>query len=547
MNKKPLIMVIIPLWEVFNMERRMIIVAVIFALLFFILYTRIYIIVSDEKYLEASKNQSICKLTVGTTNANIYDRNFNKLVNNDSEMYAAINPTPQAVEDILPYVCYKDDFYSQLVYRSPFVCRVNDGLEESNDITLFEMPVRYSEEQIAPHIIGYEREGVGVTGIESAYDEFLRSENANTTTITYDIDGQGGVLEGVSKTISEKKEMTSGVVLTIDKYIQAICELMEDKVKKGAIVVMDVHSGDILGMASFPSYSPYKLGEALENENSPLINRCIYSYSVGSIFKLVTALAAFEQGIDESFCYECKGKTTVSQQIFMCHDHSGHGNLDMTEAMKQSCNPYFIELSKQIDTTLFHSVAERLGFGKAYLLEMGINCSGGNLQSVEELEIPAEKANFSFGQGKLLATPLQICSFTCSIANEGKLYNPRLVIGTTDDGEIIDSEHSQKYTQVFDRDTAFRIQDLMIEAVNGNSDSKARPSNVRAAGKTSTAQTGNYDENNKELCHSWITGYFPLSQPKYAVTVLCEDGGYGNETAAPVFKEIAERITYIYP
>ncbi len=527
------------------MQKRIIGVAVTFSLLFTILFTRIFVIVSDEKYLEVSKNQSVRTLEAVTSDGNIYDRNFQKLVNNKSSLYAAVNPTPEAVSEILPYVYDKEDFYSQLVYGSPFICRINERVKESEDITVFECAERYSENQLATHIIGYVREGVGVTGIESAYDEFLRSHSEKFS-VTYNIDGQGSVLEGVDKKVSQQTEMKSGVVLTIDKYIQAICELMEEKIGKGAVVVMDVQSGDILGMASFPSYSADNLGEALENENSPLINRCVYSYSVGSIFKLVTCLAAFEHGIDESFSYNCTGEITVDGQRFMCHDHSGHGKLDMFGAIKESCNPYFIKLSENIDTKLFHSIAERLGFGRAYSLADGINCSGGNLQTVEELGISAEKANLSFGQGKLLATPLQICSFTAAIANEGKLYNPRLVIGTSEDGENIENLQQQKYTEVFDRDTAFRLQDLMIGAVNGNPESNARPKNVRAAGKTSTAQTGISDENGEEICHAWITGYFPLSQPKYAVTVLCEGGGYGNDAAAPVFKEIAERITDIY-
>lgn len=527
------------------MQKRIVGVAVMFAVLFTLLYMRIYIIMTDEKYLEASENQSYRTVTVGTVDGNIYDRNFLKLVNQEYKSYAVINPTPQAVEYILPFVSDKEDFYSKLVYGAPFVCEVSEKAEETDDITLFSMPERYTENQLAEHIIGYTRDGVGVTGIEAAFDEFLRTNSA-TASVTFDIDGQGVVLQGLEKEIDDDTQVRAGVVLTIDKYVQAICELMEEKVKKGAIVVMDVRSGDILGMASFPSYSADRLSEALSDENSPLINRCLYSYNVGSVFKLVTSLAAYEQGIYGDFTYNCTGSTKVSGQKFMCHDHSGHGELDMKGAMKESCNTYFIELSKNIGTQHFHDVAQRLGFGKACSLALGINASGGNLPTAEELSVPAEKANFSFGQGKLLATPLQVCSFTAAIANEGRLYNPRLVAGTTVNQKEMTSEQEQKYTQVFSRNAAFYLQDLMIAAVNDNENSNARPSNVRAAGKTSTAQTGVFDENGEELCHSWITGFFPLNQPKYAVTVLCEDGGYGNETAAPVFKEIAERITDIY-
>ncbi len=527
------------------MQRKITAIAVIFSLLFTILFMRIYVIVNDTKYVEAAANQAKCNLSVGNVNGNIYDRNFNKLINNDTEFIAAINPTAQAAAEILPHVIDKDQYYSQLVYGSPFVCEVDSGEFDSEDITAFELPKRYGKNQLACHVIGYEREGVGITGIEAAYDEFLRT-HVQTNKVIYGIDGQGSVLKGLNKTVRSDDEMKAGVVLTLDKYIQAICELAGGKMEKGAVVVMDLQSGDILGMASFPSYHPDKLGEALEDENSPLINRCLYSYNVGSIFKLVTSLAAFEQGIDESFSYKCTGSEDIDDQIFMCHDHSGHGNQDMTQAMSNSCNTYFIKLAEKIDTELFHSVAERMGFGSPISLALGINSSGGNLQTTEELEVPAEKANFSFGQGMLLASPLQICRFTAAIANEGKLYMPQLVKGVSEDGENIINEEPEKYVTVFDRDTAFRLQDLMIASVNDNPNSNARPKNNRAAGKTSTAQTGSFDKDGEEICHGWITGYFPLSQPKYAVTVLCEGGGYGNECAAPIFKEIAERITDIY-
>ena len=527
------------------MQKRITAVAIIFALLFAGLYMRIYVIINDGRYVETAANQAKCSLNVGNTNGNIYDRNFNKLVNNDTEFFAAINPTAQAAAEIIIHVIDQDEYYSQLVYGSPFVCRVDSDQFESEDITVFELPKRYGKNQLACHVIGYVREGEGVTGIESAYDNFLRS-HIQLNTVTYGIDGQGNVLQGLKKTVKSDEEMKAGVVLTIDKYIQAICELAGSKMDKGAVVVMDVQSGDILGMASFPAYSADNLGEALTDKDSPLINRCLYSYNVGSIFKLVTALAAFEQGINEEFSYNCTGSTTVDGQVFMCHDHSGHGNQDMMKAMSNSCNTYFIKLAEKIDTELFHDIAERLGFGIPISLALGINSSGGNLQTVDELQVSAEKANFSFGQGKLLASPLQICRFTAAIANEGKLYIPRLVRGVSEDGENIINEEVPKYISVFDRDTAFRLQDLMIESVNNNPNSNARPRNVRAAGKTSTAQTGSIDEKNEEICHGWITGYFPLSQPKYAVTVLCEGGGYGNECAAPIFKEIAERITDIY-
>ncbi len=527
------------------MYRRITALGCVFLFAFSLLYMRIYAIVRNPDYHLAAVSQGKYTLKVGHTCANIYDRNYNKLVNDTTAFYAAVNPTAEAAEEILPYVCDLESYHSALIYGKPFVCEVKKADFKCNDITVFEVPVRNRENQLAQHVIGYTDESGGVSGIEIAYDEFLRGNSAENS-VTYNVDGRGGVMEGLEKEVNRCEEMKPGVVLTLDKYVQAICELAGKKIKKGAVVVMDVRTGDILGMASFPSYSISRLSDAVNNENSPLINRCLYAYSVGSIFKLVTSLSAFEQGLDESFSYCCTGTAEVGGQPFNCHDLSGHGVLDMTGAIAESCNPYFVALSQHIDNTIMLETARRMGFGRSICLATGITASGGTLQTEEDLELPAEKANMSFGQGKLTASPVQVCAFTAAIANEGKLFVPRLVKGISNDGESIVNEESVKYTEVFDRQTAFRLQDLMIAAVDKNENSNARPSNTHAAGKTSTAQTGCFDESGEEKCHGWITGFFPLSSPKYAVTVICEDGGYGNDCAAPVFREIAERITDIY-
>ncbi len=513
--------------------------------IFFLLMLKIYTIVMNPKYYTAAVEQGKYKLNVGYTYGNIYDRNFNLLVNDTTTYYAAVNPTSNATEEILPYVKNREEYYENLTYGKPFICEVKNEDFECDDITVFEVPIRNREKQLAQHIIGYTNENGGVTGIEYSYDELLH-EQISQNSVTYNVDGYGDVMAGIEKHVERAEDMTNGVVLTIDKYIQAICELVGSKMEKGAVVVMDIHSGEILGMASFPSYNIDTLSSDVSDENSPLINRCLYAYNVGSIFKLVTALSAFEQGINENFSYSCTGTTEISGQKFKCHDLSGHGKLNMYDAMRESCNTYFIELSKSVKNDIMIDVSKRLGFGRSISLANGITASSGSLQTLDDLFLPAEKANMSFGQGKLTASPVQICAFTASIANEGRLYVPKLVKGISRDGKTIVNEGDEKYVDAFDRNTAFRLQDLMIEAVDKNKNSNARPSNAHAAGKTSTAQTGRFDENGEEVCHGWITGYFPLSSPQYAVTVLCEDGGYGNECAAPVFKEIAERITDIY-
>ncbi|MDE5564908.1 MAG: hypothetical protein K2I93_07110, partial [Oscillospiraceae bacterium] len=168
--------------------------------------------------------------------------------------------------------------------------------------------------------------------------------------------------------------------------------------------------------------------------------------------------------------------------------------------------------------------------------------ASGSLPSLNDLSLPAEMANFCFGQGLLTATPLQVAQMTCGIANDGSMPLARLIKGYTTDGETVTDEKASVYAHSLPRNAAYYLQDMMISAINESDTSNAVPENVYAAAKTSTAQTGRYDPDGTEYCHAWITGYFPMEEPKYAVTVLVEDGGYGNDAAAPVFKAIADAL-----
>nr|MDE6665568.1 penicillin-binding protein 2 [Ruminococcus sp.] len=349
-------------------------------------------------------------------------------------------------------------------------------------------------------------------------------------------------LIGDGRKIIRSKAEKSGAVTTIDLDIQKICEDAGKNIDKGAVVVADVKTGELLAMASFPTYSVDDMEKAIDDDRSPLINRALYSYSVGSVFKLVTAA----QAIDDKFSgyvYNCTGKEDVEGKIFNCHKTDGHGLQTLSEAITNSCNTYFISLSRTLDIKDFRELAFSLGFGREIHLCSGMTASGGVLPTVKDLMIPAELANFSFGQGKLSATPLQITQLTCAIANEGKMPVLRIVKGMTVDGEEIIGEKSTQHSQVLEKDTANQLKDMMISAVEENENSNAKTKYTTVGAKTSTAQTGRTDKKGEELCHAWITGFFPADNPQYAVTVLVEDGGYGNDVSAPIFSEIADRIS----
>ena len=167
--------------------------------------------------------------------------------------------------------------------------------------------------------------------------------------------------------------------------------------------------------------------------------------------------------------------------------------------------------------------------------------SSGTLPTLQQLKLPAEQANFSFGQGVLTATPLQITRMTCAIAGNGTLPAVRLVRGLTENGRTVLREETGLSETGISADTAQFLRRLMCYTA-ADEDFQGMPAHVSMGAKTSTAQTGRVDESGDEYCHGWVTAFFPADCPQYAVTVLAEDGGYGNQTAAPVLRQIAAAI-----
>ena len=521
-------------------EHGVLIITAVFFISFTLIACNYYRLFMYPDHIPASEFSSKMALEVGECQGTIYDRNMQPLTNTEMKKMAAAVPSALNREDTARYAVDKEQFYSDFEKGLPFVFQCTEDTLESEGITVFEVPVRYSEKQPARHVIGYLSDNDGADGIEYAYNSVLRN-SLNNNSVTYTVDGFCNIMIGDGKQVYRTKAYKSGVVLTLDKKIQEICERCGDKIEKGAIVCADIKTGDILAMTSFPSYEPDKLAEAMNDESCPLINRALYSFSVGSVFKLVTAASALEQGFG-GYVYECDGKTDVDSKLFNCHKLDGHGLQTMQEAMTNSCNTYFINLSRCLDIGKYRQMATYLGFGRENYLCAGITGSGGVLPTEKELSIPAELANFAFGQGKLTATPLQITQLTCAIANNGEMPILRLIKGLTADGTFIGGEKSPQLSKVMSEETAKELQKMMILAVRENKKSKAKSSKISVGAKTSTAQTGKYDENGEELCHAWITGFFPARQPKYVLTVLIEDGGYGNDAAAPVFRDIAEKI-----
>lgn len=518
--------------------------AVFLLLLLFaaVLLSQLFALSQQSEALSAAASTGRYTLKADLGSGLIYDRSFQKLTGQETQYQAIVNPTPDAIRALIGHTVEVAKLNEAQMSGKPFSCRVDSPDLGCKDITIFEVPVRYSG--TAVHLIGYTNgDGTGMSGLEAAYDEFLRGA-ARESSVVYTVNAQGDLLGGIEKQVDAQPPVTAGVVTTLDCGIQAICEQAVD-FPRGAVVVLDVYSGEICAMVSVPAYDPDQVSASLESEDAPFLNRALCAYGVGSVFKTVTVAAALESGVAPSFSHCCTGAVSVYGQRFRCHNLAGHQWLDMTGALTESCNTYCVTLSRMISAEGMYYTARRLGFGQPIPLAEGISSACGNLPAIGTLEIPAERANFAFGQGKLTATPLQVAAMTAAVAADGWMPEISLVRGLTEDGATLSTPGSAKESRrVLSEEVAQQLRVMLTAAVDGNADSKARARNTKAAGKTSTAQTGRYDaQTGEELCHAWMTGYFPADAPRYAVTVFVEEGGSGNDAAAPVFREIVEEMT----
>ena len=508
---------------------------------------RIYFIDMSDYLTAAAAVQSNYDLDVARTRGTIYDRHFVPMVNNRYNYLAAVLPTPQAATALLNAVEEEDRpaFLERITAAKPFVMQVQDTNIYAHGVDLFRVPVRYDEVQAAPHVIGYmggDAAG-GAAGIEKAFDELL-TEQGGRLRANYQVDAAGQVLQGGTVEVSRvNEEAAGGVVLSLDRDIQLLVQdALSAGCDKGAAVVMEIATGDILGMASIPVFDQNDIAASLEREDAPFINRAVSGYNIGSVFKLVVAAAALENNVSRYHQHTCEGYIDVGGQIFRCNNHAVHGSIDMERALKVSCNTYFISLAQELDPQYILALCEHMGLGSASELAPGLYTQSGNLPALSELKNPAGLANFSFGQGSSLATPLQMAQVVSTLAGDGMAVSPRLVSGVTMDGHTLSkSRPIYAANKIISSRTAQTLRELMIAVIEEGSGKPAGPAQGGAGGKTSSAQTGQMQDD-KEIVHAWFAGFYPAGQPRYSIVVFCEGGESGEKVAAPIFKQIADGI-----
>lgn len=491
---------------------------------------------------EAAAMQSRRTLELAESRAGIFDRNLVPLVNKSFERRVLVFPDILDVPSVLPFTD-RENLADAFGKFEPTVFDFGGKIVEGEGIYNFSFAKRYSEDPIAVHIVGYMNGGAGVYGIEQSYNDFLE-ENSEKVSVTYYADGTGRLLEGEEIILDEEENHENcGVVLTLDSKIQRAAEKALLKgTEKGAAVVMDVNSGEILASASVPDFDPGNIGAYLDAKDSPFINRAFSAYTVGSTWKIIVAAAAIESGISPEKTFECTGSITVDERVYKCHWEAGHGEIDMEKALEISCNPYFIALAQEIGGGRILETAKNLGFGTPVSFGDGFSSAAGKLPSEDELSAKTVLSSFAFGQGSLMATPLQMAVLASSVANGGKAVTPKLILGTYDKNGVFEKAPDYVPNPVMSESTAEKIKEMMINVVENGSGKNAKPKNGSAGGKTASAQTGQYDSDGNEIIHAWFVGFYPAEEPKYAVAVFAEGMNSGGDNAAPIFKEICDKI-----
>lgn len=538
-----------------RLGKRIMVLALLFTLGFSLLglqLARIQLWLGPE-FKARALDQQRQTLALNTPRGHIYDRNMVSLTGAQGQPVLVV--FPPLVEDketvareLAAFLGWKGEEISSLLDRGQAfqieVERLVPALEvfaagSFPGVFLLQKEERYGDTALARHLIGYVQQGEnkGVAGLERYYNSYL--QGGRKLELVAWVDANGEVIPGLGlHQVAQGRAGQGDLVLTIDARIQRIVEeVMEERVSAGAVVVVQVQTGEILALASRPNYRQDRIGEYLARTDACLLNRALRNYPPGSLFKIIVLAAALEEGLshlEEEF--SCGGSVAVGEEVFRCHQHreGGHGLLTLGEAFAQSCNPVFITLAQRIGSERLLNYSRRLGIDEA-VLGLPEEKEG---YLAQDLPYPGDLANLSLGQGPVLVTPLQIAQITQAVANGGFLKPLQLVR----DGPEDKLEGEKRERRVLSASTAAALHQLFQRTVEEGTGTGAASPWFTCGGKTGTAETGKSTGEGELVCHAWFAGFAPLEEPLLAVVVLVEEGGSGGKVAAPIFKAILSRV-----
>jgi penicillin-binding protein 2 len=568
-------------------------VAAVIITLFGLLGARLFWlqIIQGSVYRDQAENNSIRVVPQRAPRGLIYDRNLQVLAGNVPNLSLGLIPAellrhPDRVEEVLLDISrllkldlkiVKQKFEQQK--QRPFApARLLTDIDRQI-VTSFEekkqnLPgaviltdsKRIYPQITAAHVLGYvgeitqrqlelkKSEGYrmgdmfGQSGIERIYDEFLRGEDGGRQVR---IDAAGREL-GVLK----QREPVGGnnLVLTLDLALQMAAEEVLGS-RTGAIVALDPRNGEILALVSKPDFdpgifsgrvSPRRWNQLLKDRGKPMANRALQGlYPPGSVFKLVTAASGLASGlITPQDRFECLGIYWISTWPYRCWKEIGHGQVNLNQALAESCDVYFYQVGLRVRVQQLYEAALSFGLGKQTGIDLPGEVSGLVPNSIwkEQTQhmpwFPGNTVMMSIGQGYLLTTPLQLAVMTAAVANGGMIYKPHLLKKAINVKNQTVFEKIPEILNRLDLDPEFfgLLRQGMVDAVHSHRGTawRSRMEGLEIAGKTGTSQNPHGQD------HAVFVCFAPADNPQVAIAVLVENSGDGGLIAAPMARRLLE-------
>ena len=544
-------------------------------------------VIRGKDYEQRAINNSIRSLVEEAPRGEVYDQQGKLLITNRPSVNFSVIPAEIDDYHLLSYelssvipleVSHITEKIRQL-RQNPFQAQtIKRDLEKEQIIAIEEQKYKfkgtlltvqperkYLYQDLAAHVLGYVNEIseeelkmsryanltggdiVGKNGLERYYDSYLRGEKGSKEV---EVDALGREIATL-----QLQEPIAGndIYLTLNSALQQYAQNLM-LAQKGAIVVSEPNTGKILAMVSQPSYDPNlftqqisidQWQEIAQNKENILCNRNIQGiYPPGSVFKLITAIAALEEGIvDLKNNVYCPGYYEIGDSTFKCWKETGHGNQTFIEAIKNSCNVFFYTMGQKLGIDRLSHYAIMFGLGEKTGIDLPGELEGlvpsqeWKTRTFNQVWFPGDTINLSIGQGYLLATPFQIHNMVSLIASDGFMYRPFHVDKiVSQSGELIKQFEPELIKRIDVSSETFRIiKEGMRKVIEGGTGWKADIEEVAVAGKTGTAQNPQGEN------HAWFAGFAPYQNPEVSVTVFIEHGGDGSEAAAPLAGRIIQK------
>lgn len=587
-------------------------------------------ILSGASYAAQSENNRVREVTIVAPRGRIFDRKGRPLVVNRPSLAVAVAPgvardhaliarlatllnvsaddisksiTNTRLEALQPRVVAMDVPQRAVSY-------IAEHSGQFPGVEVQALPVRqYPNGALAAHVLGYVGEIsdtemkdpslknyaagdlVGKAGVEREYESVLRGEKGYEL---LEVDARGRV-----RRVLQRREPIPGrdIRLTIDIDVQRVAEkaLVNaftearhqgfSKANAGALVVTDVRNGDVIAMASAPTYDPRKFVDGISQKEwtsltatsseFPLNDRAVMSsYAPASTFKVVTGLAALKEGIaTASTTNDCRGiwkfpgheNSNASWWTKKCWKITGHGVLAFTQAVQDSCDSYFYTLgykfweyggTKNAPGEKLQAFARDSGLGEASGIDLPGETAGrvpdaawkkqlnGVIAPEYAAWVPGDTVNMAIGQGDLLVTPMQLADVFAGVANGGKIVRPHVlgqIMAAGGKGAVLKSAPRIIHTIPASPDELSVMQRALLDVTrDGTAKGAFAGFAAEVAGKTGTAQVGSQAKNAKDKKDDYAVfgGYAPAADPRYAVAVVIEQGGHGGSVAAPAAREV---------